>query len=59
ELTDAVVAAVQRDGTCWMGGTTWQGRRYMRISVSNWSTTEADVDRSVDAIYAALRASRS
>ena len=57
--TDAVIDAVQRDGTCWMGGTTWQGRRYMRISVSNWSTTEADVDRSVDAIYSVLRASRS
>jgi hypothetical protein len=33
-----------------MGGTTWRGQRYMRISVSNWSTTEADVDRSVAAI---------
>lgn len=48
--TDAVVEAVQRDGTCWMGATTWRGRRYMRISVSNYSTTEADVDRSVAAI---------
>jgi glutamate/tyrosine decarboxylase-like PLP-dependent enzyme len=48
--TDRVIAAVQRDGTCWMGGTTWRGRRYMRISVSNWSTTEDDVDRSVAAI---------
>lgn len=50
ERTDRVVDAVQRDGTCWMGATTWRGRRYMRISVSNWSTTEADVDRSVAAI---------
>ena len=50
ERTDRVIEAVQRDGTCWMGGTTWRGRRYMRISVSNWSTTEADVDMSVDAI---------
>jgi glutamate/tyrosine decarboxylase-like PLP-dependent enzyme len=50
ERTDAVIAGVQRDGTCWMGGTTWHGRRYMRISVSNWSTTEDDVDRSVAAI---------
>ncbi|HEY7045506.1 MAG TPA: aminotransferase class V-fold PLP-dependent enzyme [Nocardioidaceae bacterium] len=50
ETTDAVISAVQRDGTCWMGGTTWKGRRYMRISVSNHTTTEADVDRSVDAI---------
>ena len=48
--TDAVVEALQRDGTCWMGATTWRGRRYMRISVSSWRTTEADVDRSVDAI---------
>ena len=51
--TDRVIDAVQRDGTCWMGGTTWHGRRLMRISVSNWSTTEADVDRSVAAILAA------
>lgn len=48
--TDRLIAAVQRDGTSWMGGTTWRGRRYMRISVSNWSTTETDVDRSVEAI---------
>jgi glutamate/tyrosine decarboxylase-like PLP-dependent enzyme len=50
ERTDALIAAVQQDGTCWMGGTTWGGHRYMRISVSNWSTTEEDVDRSVAAI---------
>jgi glutamate/tyrosine decarboxylase-like PLP-dependent enzyme len=50
ERTDRLIEAVQREGTCWMGGTTWRGRRYMRISVSNWSTTEADVDRSVAAI---------
>jgi glutamate/tyrosine decarboxylase-like PLP-dependent enzyme len=48
--TDAVIDAIQRDGTCWMGGTTWHGRRLMRISVSNYATTEADVDRSVEAI---------
>jgi glutamate/tyrosine decarboxylase-like PLP-dependent enzyme len=54
EQTDRVVAAVQQSGECWMGGTTWHGRRYMRISVSNWSTTEADVDRSVTAIERAL-----
>jgi glutamate/tyrosine decarboxylase-like PLP-dependent enzyme len=51
--TDRVIEAVQRDGTCWMGGTTWHGRRYMRISVSNYSTTESDVDRSVAAIIRA------
>jgi len=48
--TDSIVTAVQRDGTCWLGGTTWRGRRCLRISVSNWSTTEADVDRSAAAI---------
>jgi hypothetical protein len=50
DSTDAVIDAIQRDGTCWMGGTTWHGRRLMRISVSNYATTEADVDRSVEAI---------
>jgi len=48
--TDEVIAAAQRDGTCWMGGTTWRRQRLMRISVSNWSTTEDDVDQSVAAI---------
>jgi glutamate/tyrosine decarboxylase-like PLP-dependent enzyme len=48
--TRAVIAAVQADGTCWLGGTTWQGMAAMRISVSNWSTTEADADLSVAAI---------
>jgi glutamate/tyrosine decarboxylase-like PLP-dependent enzyme len=53
--TEKVIDAVQRGGTCWMGGTTWHGQRLMRISVSNWTTTEADVDRSVEAILAAQR----
>ncbi|MFI6299707.1 pyridoxal phosphate-dependent decarboxylase family protein [Nonomuraea sp. NPDC050790] len=48
--TGRVVADVQRDGTCWVGGTTWRGRRLMRISVANATTTEADVDRSLAAI---------
>jgi glutamate/tyrosine decarboxylase-like PLP-dependent enzyme len=48
--TDAVIAAVQHDGTCWCGPTTWQGRRAMRVSVSGWSTTEDDIDRSVAAV---------
>jgi glutamate/tyrosine decarboxylase-like PLP-dependent enzyme len=53
--TDRVIDAVQRSGECWMGSTTWRGRRYMRISVSSWRTTEADVDRSVRAIVAATQ----
>ena len=48
--TDRIIAAIQRDGTCWMGGTTWRGTRLMRISVSNYSTTEADIDMSVAAV---------
>jgi glutamate/tyrosine decarboxylase-like PLP-dependent enzyme len=49
-FTRAVILAVQADGTCWLGGTTWHGLAAMRISVSNWSTTEADADLSVEAI---------
>ena len=50
ERTRAVIARVQDEGTAWMGGTTWHDMAAMRISVSNWSTTEADADRTVDAI---------
>jgi glutamate/tyrosine decarboxylase-like PLP-dependent enzyme len=50
ERTDRTIEAIQADGTCWMGGTTWRGRRLMRIAVSNWTTSEEDVDRSVAAI---------
>ena len=56
ERTDRVIANIQHDGTCWMGGTTWHGDRLMRISVSNWTTTEDDVDRSVEAIRRAMAA---
>jgi glutamate/tyrosine decarboxylase-like PLP-dependent enzyme len=49
-FTRDVIAAVQADGTCWLGGTTWRGMAAMRISVSNWSTTEHDADLSVAAI---------
>jgi len=48
--TREVVAEVQRDGTCWLGGTTWHGVAAMRVSVSDWRTTEADIDRSAEAI---------
>ena len=53
--TDEVVAAVQAEGTCWAGGSTWHGRRAMRISVSSWATTEADVERSIEAIVRVAR----
>jgi glutamate/tyrosine decarboxylase-like PLP-dependent enzyme len=48
--TDAVIAGVQADGTLWLGGTRWHGMRAMRISVSGWATTAADVDASIAAI---------
>jgi glutamate/tyrosine decarboxylase-like PLP-dependent enzyme len=54
--TDAVIAGVQRDGTCWLGGTAWHGVAAMRISVSGWRTTAEDADRSAEAIAAAWRA---
>jgi glutamate/tyrosine decarboxylase-like PLP-dependent enzyme len=53
--TREVIRRVQADGTLWLSGTTWQGMAAMRISVSNWSTTTADVDRSVAAILAATK----
>lgn len=51
--TDSVTAQVQAGDVCWVGGTVWNGKDAMRISVSNWSTTETDADRSVAAILAA------
>jgi len=56
DFTRRVIAAVQEDGTCWLGGTTWHGMAAMRISVSNWSTTEADAGLSVEAILRCARA---
>ena len=53
--TDAVIARVQADGVCWLGGTRRRDRDAMRISVSGWQTTEADADRSAEAIAAAWR----
>jgi len=50
ERTQRVIAGIQQDGTCWCGGTIWQGQTAMRISVSSWATTEADVERSLQAM---------
>jgi len=50
ETTRRVIAEVQSEGTCWCGGTEWHGHTAMRISVSSWATTEADVDASLAAI---------
>ena len=55
-VTRAVVDEVQREGTCWLGATTWRGRGAMRLSFSNWSTTDEDVERCAEAILAAFSA---
>ena len=55
--TRRVIAAVQADGTCWAGGAIWQNQQVMRISVSNWSTSEDDIDRSAAAIVRCFTAS--
>ena len=53
--TNRVVAEIQADGTCWCGGTVWQRQTAMRISVSSWATTDADVERSLEAIVRIAR----
>jgi len=50
ERTREVIRRVQEEGTCWCGGTVWQGKTAMRISVSSWATTVADIGKSADAI---------
>lgn len=58
ETTRRVIQGVQRDGTCWVAGTTWKNRVAMRLSVSSWATTDADVDASVEAILRVAREQR-
>ena len=55
ERTDRVIKVIQDDGICWCGGTTWHGRRAMRISVSSWATTESDVEICLQAVDSACR----
>jgi glutamate/tyrosine decarboxylase-like PLP-dependent enzyme len=55
EQTQRTIAAIQEDGTCWCGGTVWKGRTAIRISVSNWSTTDEDVERSIEAMIRVAR----
>ena len=58
DTTRQVIAAIQAEGICWCGGTTWQGQAAMRISVSSWATTELDVERSLEAMLRCARAAR-
>jgi glutamate/tyrosine decarboxylase-like PLP-dependent enzyme len=55
DVTRRVITAIQQDGTCWCGGTSWQGTIAMRISVSSWATTQDDVARSIEAILRCAR----
>ncbi|EAR25352.1 putative amino acid decarboxylase, Pyridoxal-dependent protein [marine actinobacterium PHSC20C1] len=55
DLTRAVVSGVQAEGTCWLSGTSWNGAAAMRVSVSNWATSEDDISRSAAAILAVYR----
>jgi len=58
EETQRVITEIQGDGTCWCGGTQWQGHTAMRISVSCWATTEEDVERSVEAMLRIAKAGK-
>ena len=53
--TQRVIESIQRDGTCWCGGTVWKQRTAMRISVCHWSTTEEDVEMSLAAMVRMAR----
>jgi glutamate/tyrosine decarboxylase-like PLP-dependent enzyme len=55
ETTNRVISRIQEDGTCWCGTTVWQGKTAMRISVSSWATTGADVRKSLDAMIRIAR----
>jgi glutamate/tyrosine decarboxylase-like PLP-dependent enzyme len=59
EVTREVIRRVQEDGTCWCGGTVWQGKTAMRISVSSWATSSNDVEYSLGAIIRAARECQS
>ena len=53
--TQRVIDELQKDGTCWCGGTQWHGHTAMRISVSSWATTDDDVRQSLDAMIRIAR----
>ena len=55
ERTLRAIEALQRDGTCWCGSTVWQGRTAMRISVCSYRTSDADVERCLEAMVRAAR----
>ena len=56
ETNGRVLSAIQRSGELWCGGTNWRGKQAMRISVSSWATTQADLERALAAILRAREA---
>jgi glutamate/tyrosine decarboxylase-like PLP-dependent enzyme len=56
EVTNRVIVAIQAEGTCWCGATVWQGQTAMRISISSWATTDADVEQSIEAMLSIAEA---
>jgi glutamate/tyrosine decarboxylase-like PLP-dependent enzyme len=59
EKTQQVIRRIQEEGTCWCGGTVWKGKTAMRISVSSWATTDADVEKSLGAMIRIARETRA
>lgn len=57
-LTNRTIARIQNDGVCFVGGANWRGRQIIRVSVISANTTDADIDRSADAIISAWRAEK-
>ncbi|MEQ9414256.1 MAG: hypothetical protein RIF39_10520, partial [Cyclobacteriaceae bacterium] len=48
------IAKIQELRECWVGGSTWQGKKVIRISVCSWATTEVDIERSLKSFEKAL-----
>ena len=59
QVTNTVIERIQKDGTCWLSGSSFRGRAVMRVSVVGWQTTADDIDRSADAILEAAQAVRT
>jgi glutamate/tyrosine decarboxylase-like PLP-dependent enzyme len=56
--TNTVEELIQQDGTVWLGGTTWRGERLLRVAVSNWSTSDQDIERTVETFAKAVHHAR-
>jgi hypothetical protein len=56
EYTQSLIDAIQQSGQCWVGGSVWQGKKVIRISVCSWVTTQEDVSISVEAFITARAA---